>query len=124
MLTFNKITIGIMIALFITSLFLYQNQKIQLERIENLTNQNNLLAEKLTQQSKSIKDFKQELDNNIKIIDNFNSKDNEIQNQIKELTIKYKNLNIKKELESNPKEFKEKINKQIKIEIKELGDLK
>lgn len=124
MLTFNKITIGIMIALFLTSLFLYQNQKIQLEKIENLTNQNNLLAEKLTQQSKSIKDFKQELDNNIKIIDNFNSKDNEIQNQIKELTVKYKNLNIKKELESNPKEFKEKINKQIKIEIKELGDLK
>lgn len=117
----NKIIAIVIVFLCLTIAFLYQRQNIQTLKIEALNKQNNDLIIEIKKQSNSLKDFKKDIEANFLIIENFNKKDEEIENKIKDINVKIKSLNISQQLKENPKKFNNVVNEHIKKEIIELN---
>lgn len=117
----NKIIAIVIVFLCLTIAFLYQRQNIQTLKIEALNKQNNDLIIEIKKQSNSLKDFKKDIEANFLIIENFNKKDEEIENKIKDINVKIKSLNISQQLKENPEKFNKVVNEHIKKEIIELN---
>ena len=119
----TKILIIIVVILTILAGFFYISNKSIKNEITALKQSNTILETTISNQNKKITDYIDLIDKNIKIIQEYDLKNKEIENKINNLNLKLEKHNLNKIAKSKPKLLEKIINNGIEKEKKELMEL-
>ncbi len=119
----TKILIVIVIILTIFTVYFYLTNKSIKNEINALKQSNIILETTISNQNKKITDYIDLIDKNIKIIQEYDLKNKEIENKINNLNLKLEKHNLNKIAKNKPKLLEKIINNGIEKEKKELMEL-
>lgn len=119
----TKILIVIVIILTIFTVYFYLTNKSIKNEINAIKQSNIILETTISNQNKKITDYIDLIDKNIKIIQEYDLKNKEIENKINNLNLKLEKHNLNKIVKNKPKLLEKIINNGIEKEKKELMEL-